>query len=757
MAENRRRSARERKVNPKYANDGWDKGTLRLLRESSESSGSSPDEAAEAEELDTDLRVRAVKARSGGDASSADGDDVSMASAAVSKSSDVDTPDEDEEENATLASDEDADAGDAPRRRNRRLPRSAISTTAHSRGLPSGHQSSGKSSVYHLTFGPDIEDLHDVLQARDTWLNGRDITLPSRATLSAAHASEKPVGDTDNAPTSTANSLVDPPTDHQILTPIGNDELYAKYLLQDKPSHSVVLGLWGGQQLFPLEYCSPLDFGQAWPKASSLDQAQMPTSQEHYHEGWLLNVGERVQCLGWAPGQDGVQYLAIVTRCTSTQRNLAAGEEDIRPAFHPSPPYPSAIQIWAFQTQPTKVTGIRTLSMRTMPRLAVVIGTDWGNIRHIKWRPPPAPSTSPGHETSQHIGHLGILSTDGHVRILTIPFPPSTSPLTLHADRAGLTIPPPPNTLFTSLTFATPTDLILGCADGSIHIFDLVDPSPTPHLTHDQHNTYILSLCAATPSSLSHFIASTSATGELTLTDLRSPEQDRVSVARACFPAKDLVFAPFTRTFITTLDRAGNTHTESSSATFIVAHHLRHFPTTHRIAKLPEHTGAATALAGSYQHPCILVGNARGQVFATNYLRKIMPHRRNDPRSKPGAIAWLQKVCEYDWRPERPSTVHASAKGQTGDTIDLYHGHDTRRGVSRFHEGFKPDKVDFGITTNPKKKIDKQDLGAAEPIFEEENAVTALEWNPNHSCAGFAAMGWGSGILRIQDLAHDME
>ncbi|KAK4947375.1 hypothetical protein LTR10_013743 [Elasticomyces elasticus] len=751
MSENRRRSARQRKVNPKYANDGWDKGTLRLLRESSESSGSSPDENAKAAELDVDVEVRAIKTSGGGHASSADGDDVSMASDAVSKSSDVETPDEDDEENGTLASNEDAPAGNAPRRRNPRLPRSAASTTAHSRGLPSGHQRSGQSSIYHLSFGPDVEDLHDILQARDTWLNGRDVTLPSRATLSAAHASQTPDGAAEKA-SKFARLQSDPIMENQIFIKIEDNELYARYLLQDKPSHSVVLGPLGRQQQFPLEYCSPLDFGQAWPKAFGLEQGQTSPSQERYHEGWLLNVGEKVQCLAWAPGDEGVQYLAIVARCTSTQRQLALGEEDIRPAFHPSPAYPSAIQLWAFQTQATGVKGIRTLSMQTKPRLAVVIGTDWGNIRHIKWRPPPRYSYN--YETSNLIGHLGVLSTDGSVRILAIPVSSSTSPLIFKADHAGLTIPPPPNTLFTTLTFAGPTDLILGATDGSIHLFDLSDPSTTPYLTHNQHNTYILSLCTATPSSLP-FLASTSATGELTLTDLRSPEQDTVSVPRACFPAKDLVFAPFTRTFITTLDRAGNTHTETSSATFIVAHHLRHFTTTHRVAKLPEHTGAATALAGSPGglHPCILVGNAKGQVFATNYLRKIMPHRRNDPRSKIGAIAWMQKICEYDWRPLTPP---ATADGSLGVDIDLYHGRDTRKGVSRFHEGFKPEKVDFGIAANPKKKTPKKDLGAAEPIFEEENAVTALEWNPNHSCAGFAAMGWGSGIVRVQDLAHDM-
>lgn len=776
MSENKRRSARQRKVNPKYANDGWDKSTLRLLRESSESSGSSPGEVSEAEELQADVEFSALKTRGGGDASSANGDDVSAASDALSKSSDVETPDEDDEERMSLASDEDGAAGSGLRRGpgKRRLPRSAPSTTVHSRGLPSSHIRNAKSSSYHSSFGPDIEDLHDALQARDTWLRGRDITVPSRETLSAVfrafHASQEPEGAREDAPEGVCQPSFDSTMQNQILTPIDNEELHARYLLHDKPSQSVVLGPWGRQEQYSLDYLSPLDFGQAWPKSSTISHVQASLIQGRFHEGWMLNVGEKVQCVAWAPGHDEVQYLAIVARCNSTQRHLAPGEEDIRPAFHPSPPYPSAIQIWAFQTRPTEATGIQTLSMQTSPQLALVIGTDCGNIRHVKWRPSPDHGISSSHETSGLIGHLAVLSTDGHVRIISIS-PPTTDhtttpPLALKVDRAGLVIPPPPNTLFTTLTFATRTDLILGAADGSIHVFDLTDPSePSPYLTHQQHNTYVISVCVATRPSLSPFIASASAAGELVLSDLRSPDQDKVSVPRACFPSKDLVFAPFTRTFIMALDRAGNTHMDSSSATFIVAHHLRQFPTGMRVAKLPEHTGAATALAGSPHHPCILVGNAKGQIFATNYLRKILPYRKNDPRRSLGS--WLHKICEYDWRPLTPSLSGGSAASAAahdgGADIDLYHGHDTRPGVSRFHEGFKPEKIDLATAPNTKRKPSKKDkdkdkdLGAAEPIFEEEQAVTVLDWNPNRTCAGFAAMGWGSGVVRIQDLAYSAE
>ena len=89
--------------------------------------------------------------------------------------------------------------------------------------------------------------------------------------------------------------------------------------------------------------------------------------------------------------------------------------------------------------------------------------------------------------------------------------------------------------------------------------------------------------------------------------------------------------------------------------------------------------------------------------------------------------------------------------------IDLYHGQDTRPGVSRFDDGFKPEKVEVGAIPATKKRPQKKDLGAAEAVFEEEQAVAAIDWNPNRSCAGLVAMGWNSGVVRVQDLSHDME
>ncbi|KAK7902384.1 hypothetical protein LTR67_002029 [Exophiala xenobiotica] len=791
MSENRtRRSGRQRKVNPKYANDGWDRETLRVIRASSESSVSSPDEASRPEESQekttTIIRDEEV--------SSDEGDNVSINGPVLSQSLDVETPDEDDEDMG-MDSDEDVPKSSRPPPRRppppsqaqgRIISTEAANVTTRSRGLAPIHNRAAKSLIYSYTFGPEVEDLQDVLRARDTWLKGRDATLPSRLTLSVAlnqsdssgqHGSQTAKGGSSKHSTfkSVSESWIDSVLDYQILTQLEDEELYEKYFSRHRPSHSVVLGPFDRQQQYPLDHCSPFDFGWAWPKSEGSADDQASLSSERYHEGWLINVGERVNCLAWAPQHEGVQYLAVATKCTSAQRHLATGKENLRPAFHPSPLFPSAIQIWAFPTKATDIPGIRTFAMDLKPKLVMMVCTEWGNIRGMEWCPldhPPIQDTSISDPKPSPVGFLGILSTDGCAHILGIPCPPnqsSASPTAFKAERAGLCMQPPNDTVFTTLTFATASDLILGTADGSIHLFDLTDASnhahahahaqPQSYMTHRLHNTYITSLATAGPVSTTPLIASMSAAGDLALTDLRSPAQDKISMNHACLPTRDIYYAPFTRSFITGLDRVGSTHLESQSATYLICHHVRHFHMSLRVAKLPDHTGVATALAGSLHHPCILVGTAKGQVHSTNYLRKVLPHPRADKHNTFGA--YLQKICEYDWRPlsaqERAEQGLPKEHESEKEEVDLFHGHDARPGVSRFHEGFKPEKTHLGNMPETKKKAWKKDAGAGEPIFEEEHAVTALEWNPNPSCAGFAAMGWGSGIVRIQDLAHDME
>lgn len=766
-----RRTGRQRKANPKYQNDGWDEETLRILRDSSESAGSSPADASNLIDLqkpgapqDT-LNERDV------------GEEVILPSGSA-QSSDTEAADE-EDDSVSVASDSDAPR-DSGLFSKARFFSTAPGDNVHSRGLALT-KDLAKATAYPSTFGPGVEDLSDVIRARDLWLKARDITLPSRQTLLVATkpltawavdertTKTDPEPDPILPPSTSAN-----PLHNQILCPLNEIELRRKYLARTKPPHAVVLGPWGQQRKYTLDHLSTLDIGEAWLKPEAQEDTHAPGQVDpisRYHEGWLLNIGQRAQSLAWAPCRGYLQYLAIAVACSEEQRRMAPSAKKERPAFHPSPAYPSSIQIWAFDTKTTRNGDIRTLAMDQKPTLAFLLATEWGNILQLKWRPAYPETQVDAASDGPVFEYLGIVSTDGQARLVAVPLQSKAgskdSTSFLHVLQTAITVTRPANSIFTSLTFASPTDLILGTSDGSVYLYDLSaqsEPTLKSYMEHRLLRTYIMGLSTASPGPHSTFIAASSASGDFVLTDLRSPEQDSVHVVRSCFPHRDLIYAPFTRSFITILDSTGNAQTDRNGNTFLVCHHIRRFPTTLKLAKLPLQSGTATALAGSQWHPCILVGNAKGQVFATNYLRKVLPHRRTD--HKKGDGAYLQKVCEYDWRSmageELDGAIH-SQDGPTGQAreIDIYHGRDARDGVSRFQEGFKPERIEVGNpppTTKAKKvKTKTEESGAGEAIFEEEQAVTAIEWNENATCAGFVAVGWGSGIVRVQDMAYDAE
>ena len=765
-----RRSGRQPKANPRYANDGWDKNILRKLRESSESSGSSPDEHPSDTGDDNQLETSSSLTD--------EPDDISMPSEASERYSDLETPGMDDDR-VTLAGED----GSQARPHNPRPFAINTSEGARSRGIQFQRDPS-KSAAYPGLFGPEVDDLSHVLQARDSWLQGRDATIPSRETLSTVIERLPKLPNTNAENIDASGSVAAGPADpfpqqlldNQRLTPISEHELFEKHLLFHKPSHHLVLGPRGRQRMFNLEYLSALDFGKAWPKipdehiqGTRVDNGT-PQRDDSYHEGWFLNVGEEVMCLAWGPSCGLVQYLAVAVHTTTVQRDVEHVADSDPSAFRPSPPYPSAIQIWAFVTHDIHEKGLRSLAMAHSPRLAVVFATNWGNIRRLKWSPS-RPTNGDDTETADSFpGLLAVVSSDGHARVVAVTRPPvdeDGKETALRIEHAGLDVPPPQDTVFTTLSFASSTDLLLGTADGFVHLYDLseaqnLDGPLQPCLRQQLHHTYIVGLSSASSGPRSTFIASASAAGDLALTDLRSPEQDHVVVSRTCFPNRDLVYLPFTNSFVAALDRSGNGQVDRNSTTLLVCHHIRQFPSLLKLAKLPHQSGAATALAGSKWHPCILAGNAKGQVLATNYLRKILPYRKTDHKKAVGA--YLQKICEYDWRPlgtaepDGEISLQEGDDSQNEDDIDIFHGRDVRPGMSCFHEGFKPEKIEVGNLVpnqNKTKETENEESSSGEAIFEEEQAVTAIDWNPHPAYAGMIAIGWGSGIIRIQDLSYE--
>lgn len=121
-------------------------------------------------------------------------------------------------------------------------------------------------------------------------------------------------------------------------------------------------------------------------------------------------------------------------------------------------------------------------------------------------------------------------------------------------------------------------------------------------------------------------------------------------------------------------------------------------------------------------HSSIAAGGADGSVIVTNPMRKALGRKE---------LGWQQVVFKHEWvrRPEQGP----------------------RQGISRVTEGYKGETVDLGVKYS---SANSKDNGTESTIYEEETAVTALGWNPNDSgCGGWLAVGWGSGLVRIQDMA----
>ena len=771
MATPRRRSARQRKANPKYLDTGWDKRTLRLLRDSP---------AESEEEFDAE-------------ASTSSEDEVLSDASQGS----VDSAPVESDERLTRLTRSSYHQADTPRRRRSDLP-------APVTGLPKGppiDRSRGIASLQPTNTTQTAIDLigDDLKPVLEKWFKVRDITLPSRKTLAELHAS----------PSLPQELIEDVAIDEEDVAIVSRQELElidsnsarAAGYLADAAEQSIVLGPVGKQKLTKTDHLKPLDVSEAWSNATGSEVANNPapslpqsTSSAEDHRGWIINVGEKVQSLAWLPGNDNsTQLLTIACRCTSKQRSHNGSDSTKQSsAFQPSASYPASIQLWAIHTATRNNANNSAQAPLTpaSPELYIIYGLDTGDIRQHQWQPSPP---------SKHLKLLAVLSTDGCVRILAI----NTAYLAGH-PRAYIRVKTPvlhlspSNAVFTTMCWASTTDLIVGTSDGTVQIYNILDDTnPMPYFSHQIHSTYVMSITSTFPSSTPTCIASTSAAGNLVFTDLRAPDQDRVHVQRATVPAKALIYSPCTRSFID-ISNPSNTLTPHLTSE-VVLYPLRHLHNALPIFSLPETSNLGTALAGSPHHPCVLIGNARGDVFATNYIRSMLNSHvaEKSKASRKGKGGYLQKIYAYDWRPLTPSERaerHANASAglgndgagngdmeQTGTKekgiVDPFHRRNLPSGLSRFTEGFVPEPIDNVVTTRGPQESSNASIESSngrrkdrqkprdpttEESFsdlpaEEEQAVTCMEWNPNRRCVGWMAVGYGSGILRIADLSHDAE
>lgn len=306
----------------------------------------------------------------------------------------------------------------------------------HCRGLVEQRKHiHGRQSVLIQMFGPHKEDWLSVLRSRDQWL--ASATLPNRgfgpkriggmrhffSHTEEMRSIEGGVGwdwyYRDGGREAFSNRQKT-----RVLTPTDGVAYIPK---ASKPALDILMGPYGKQKAFSLPYLEYFCLDEAWkvPESTIFETGQEKSNEKR--EGWILNSGTSIRCLAWAQNQAQTQYLAI-----STSALKSTDSSKVSPAFTPSEPLPSSIQFWAFT--PRLESDFGFLDSERKPQLQLVICTNWGDAKQLKWCPVPRISRD---EESLGVISIGLLAgiwTDGYVRVLDIQMEKSAGSITSYGS-----------------------------------------------------------------------------------------------------------------------------------------------------------------------------------------------------------------------------------------------------------------------------------------------------------------------------------
>ncbi|KAL3461339.1 hypothetical protein BJX64DRAFT_165602 [Aspergillus heterothallicus] len=607
----------------------------------------------------------------------------------------------------------------------------------HSRGTWNPFEHVGKSVHLQSTFGLDERDILAVLYARDRWSRGFDSTFPARISLDEAQSTRdykygstfgvEPddlerestrgwdwyYGDSSGARLRKRQRIepITEATARQIFMPARKQE-----------KHTVLIGPANKQMAFILDQYDVLNYGDAWGEAKDQKDTDPAGSSQlkKKRQGWIINFGQRVQATAWAPNQSGLtQYLAVTAPISSEQKDSYPDpmKDYAAPAFRPSASHPCALQLWSFKADKGgRVT--KSIDMGFPPRLRLVLGSDWGDLRRMAWCPVRrATRDEDDEDADKNIGLLAGIYGDGYVRVIDVRISRDPNKTEFYRIHTPMFEGKPPSTVCTCVTWLSPSDIAVGCANGFVAVWNIATQSTqpstssprnrSPYFYNPIHSTYILNIASAYPT-YSNVIATTSMDGETRLTSLADHEKDKVDAMRMRVGSLHLTYSPWLQSFVS-----------SDENDFVRLLTLRRFFTTTAAARLPS-TVSALALSSPW-HPSVLLGCTGGVVLATNPLRRLLHSKEKQ---------WQQTWFSHTW-----------VKGNGARSS----------GTSRFYDGYRAESISLLRNMMGDRKLINGTMVIT--IHEEETHVTALSWNPNQSCAGWASAGLGCGLLRVEDLA----
>ncbi|KAL8799542.1 MAG: hypothetical protein Q9182_005817 [Xanthomendoza sp. 2 TL-2023] len=670
------------------------------------------------------------------DADDLEGLQEDVTSSAESDASGIPTPDEASDD---VASKSDADPihthedgtiqNDPTIRRNsiRRRPRPRVDGM-HTRGIADPVISSSKkakSTYYYSLFGSATEDLVHMARSRDQWCH--EAMLPTRPNGSGTRGMHHPFSRTEEQRQLEATVGWNWYYDHggqrhlakiQATYPLNAEEGLNYVPRSSHAPWTIFMGPYGRQSRFDLPSLRSMPLNEAWEQAfhqANADSSK-PERAKGYkgRDGWMLNVGTCVRCVEWAPNHVGdTQYLAIST--LQLKGNESFNHSKSSPAFT-AQSFPSSVQIWSFSS--TEGPGRKSLlNPDSPPCLRLVVCTDWGDAKHLRWCPMPRNCRKEGQGAGTPIGLLACVWSDGYVRVLDIYLDHSTTSDTnfVKFTTAAFTAKPS-STLCTCVTWLSPTDLAVGCANGYValwSIYPYAAPSSSPSapkaaLYTQFHTSYVSSLSSAYPLA-PHLLATTSPSGHLRLTSLLSPHTDFVTSIRLRHPPSHVHFSEPCHAFIAV--------DETESARLWP---IRRFYSPLSVARNPSQ---GIALGIGSVHASVIMGCADGTVCVSNPMRKYLY-----PRLAP----WQCPVFKHDFVRGEPQVGSRNGGGRV-----------------RITEGFKAHEAGVHLGLG-KTSVDGVIMAT---IYEEEGQVRCVSWGKELGTGGWVAVGMGSGLVRVEDVA----
>lgn len=302
----------------------------------------------------------------------------------------------------------------------------------HSRGIPSSDKDGSKASHIRSLIGTEPKDLQNFSLAREKWT--QDATLPTRKPdkhdrggmgLPFGHEkqSEEFMARWDWYHQNNGKEAMS-----RLQRTRALDGLQAPdYLPGSRPNHSFLMGPYGNQTVRSLKVEEVASLEELWcPSAPETEEGSVPRNRMVKKKGWMLNVGSKIRCLGWALGHAGkAQYLAIAPTYNPPAKFRAPT------AFDPSEPYPASIQLWAFSSfgEPYPA---ESMNLEEYPQLVQLVCTGWGAPRQFRWCPVSQAFPDQGVEGRVFVGLLAGVWSDGYVRVLDIQLDTKTSSSNVH-------------------------------------------------------------------------------------------------------------------------------------------------------------------------------------------------------------------------------------------------------------------------------------------------------------------------------------